>query len=180
MSPGTGGLVRYFLRLGTLGFGGPIALTGAMERDLVEARGWFTRQDYAQGLALAQVAPGPLAAQLAIYLGWVRSGIAGATWVALAFILPSFLIVLGLSALYLHFGGLPWIQAAFYGLSPAVIAVISRAALKLTRVAAGRDPLLWGILAINALLTAWTGREMVWAVVLSGAVTPSSRTWSFA
>src|SRR6185369_8656393 len=100
----------YFLRLGALGFGGPIALAGYMQRDLVERRGWIDKQDYVEGLALAQLAPGPLAAQLAIYLGWVRARVLGATLVSLAFILPSFVIVLALSALYVSFGGLPWMQ----------------------------------------------------------------------
>src|SRR5258705_12893969 len=99
-------LLGYFLRLGTLGFGGPIALAGYMQRDLVERRRWISKQDYVEGLALAQLAPGPLAAQLAIYLGWVRSGVLGATLVSLAFVLPSFLMVLALSAFCVRFGGL--------------------------------------------------------------------------
>src|SRR5215470_14976370 len=99
-------LLGYFLRLGTFGFGGPIALCGYMQRDLVERRRWIAPEDYKQGLALAQLAPGPLAAQLAIYLGWVRARVLGATLVALAFVLPSFLMVLGLSALYVRYGGL--------------------------------------------------------------------------
>src|SRR5512135_300366 len=93
-----GDFLLYFLRLGTFGFGGPIALAGHMQRDLVEERGWVSRQDYLDGLALAQLAPGPLAAQLAMYLGYVRAGIVGATLVGAAFILPSFLMVLALSA----------------------------------------------------------------------------------
>src|SRR5712692_11643926 len=100
-------LLVYFLRLGTFGFGGPIALAGYMQRDLVENRRWFTPQDYAEGLALSQLSPGPLAAQLAKYLGWVRGGVAGATLVGLAFILPSFVIVLALSFVYVRFHGLP-------------------------------------------------------------------------
>src|SRR5437867_12283101 len=115
----------YFLRLGTLGFGGPIALVGYMQRDLVDQRHWVSRQDYVEGLALAQLAPGPLAAQLAIYLGWVRAGVPGATLVSVAFILPSFLMVLALSALYLRYGGLAWMQGAFYGIGAAVIAIIA-------------------------------------------------------
>src|SRR5882757_6416798 len=105
----------YFLRLGTFGFGGPIALAGYMQSDLVERRRWITKQDYVEGLALAQLAPGPLAAQLAIYLGWVRAGVMGATLVGLVFILPSFLMVMGLSAIYLRYGGLDWMQGVFYG-----------------------------------------------------------------
>src|SRR5213594_1130902 len=98
------GLLRYFLRLGTLGFGGPIALAGAMQRDLVEERRWVSRQDYLEGLALAQLAPGPLAAQLAIYLGYLRGGTLGASLVGLAFIGPSFLMVLAISSAYVRFG----------------------------------------------------------------------------
>src|SRR5689334_25115883 len=100
--------VGYFLWLGTVGFGGPIALAGHMQQDLVDARGWIRKEDYLEGLALAQLAPGPLAAQLAIYLGYVHSGIVGATAIAIAFVLPSFLMVLALSAAYVRFGGLPW------------------------------------------------------------------------
>src|SRR5881296_2917704 len=117
--------VLYFLYLGTFGFGGPIALAGYMQRDLVEKRGWITKKDYVEGLALAQLAPGPLAAQLAIYLGWASGGVSGATMVGVAFVLPSFLMVLGISAAYLRFGGLPWMQGAFYGIGAAVIAVIA-------------------------------------------------------
>src|SRR6266403_6109547 len=108
-------LLVYFLRLGTLGFGGPIALAGRMERDLVQERRWISRQDYLEGLAFSQLSPGPLAAQLAMYLGWLRAGALGATLVGVAFILPSLLMVLVLAALYVHFGSLPWIQGMFYG-----------------------------------------------------------------
>ena len=97
-------LLLYFLRLGTAGFGGPIALVGYMQRDLVEKRRWISRQDYVEGLALAQLAPGPLAAQLAIYLGWVRAGATGATLVGAAFVLPSFVMVLAISALSTEIG----------------------------------------------------------------------------
>src|SRR5262247_2987928 len=133
----------YFLRLGALGFGGPIALAGYMQRDLVERRRWISKHDYVEGLALAQLAPGPLAAQLAIYLGWVRAGSLGATLVSAAFILPSFLMVLVLSALYLRFGGLSWMQGMFYGIGAAVIAIIARSAVKLLRMTLARDALLW-------------------------------------
>src|SRR5213596_17114 len=123
----------YFLKLGTLGFGGPIALAGYMQRDLVDQRGWIAPDDYKQGLALAQLAPGPLAAQLAIYLGWVRGGVTGATLVGAAFVFPSFVMVLAISELYVRFGGLPWMQGAFYGIGAAVIAIIARSAYKLVR-----------------------------------------------
>jgi chromate transporter len=104
----------YFLWLGTVGFGGPIALAGRMLQDLVEKRNWIRKQDYMKGLALAQLAPGPLAAQLATYLGYVRAGVLGATVVGIVFVLPSFLMVLGISAAYVRFGGLAWMQAVFY------------------------------------------------------------------
>src|SRR5436309_13470327 len=141
-------LLLYFLRLGTFGFGGPIALVGYMQRDLVERRGWVSKQDYMEGLALAQLAPGPLAAQLAIYLGWLRAGTVGATAVALAFVLPSFIMVLALSALYLRYGGLAWMQGAFYGIGAAVIAIIGRSAYKLVRLTIGKDRLLVALFAV--------------------------------
>ncbi|MBI1752643.1 MAG: chromate efflux transporter [Acidobacteria bacterium] len=163
-----GTFLAYFLRLGTLGFGGPIALAGAMHRDLVETRGWITEEDYQEGLTLAQVSPGPLAAQLAIYLGYVRAGILGANLVGLAFILPSFLMVLGLAALYLRFGGLHWMQAVFYGVGAAVIGLIIRSAFKLAKSTLKRDPLAWGIFAVVGLATAITGREWVLLVIGGG------------
>ncbi len=165
-----GRFLAYFLRLGTLGFGGPIALAGAMQRDLVEERRWIDREDYVQGLALAQLAPGPLAAQLAIYLGWIRGRVAGATLVGIAFVLPSFLMVLGLSAAYVAWGGLRPIQALFYGIGAAVIGIITRSAARLTRTTLKRDPLAWGIFATLAFVTAFTGREIVWLVLLAGAL----------
>src|SRR6266487_1249148 len=161
-------LVAYFLRLGALGFGGPIALAGAMERDLVDDRKWFTPDEYLRGLALAQLAPGPLAAQLAIYLGWARGGILGATLVGIAFVLPSFLIVLVLSALYIRFHGLAWMQAVFYGVGSAVIGIIARSAIKLTRISLKRDVLLWTVFAIVGAMTAITESEIVWLFLLSG------------
>src|SRR6516162_10796332 len=108
-------LSLYFLRLGTFGFGGPIALVGRMQKDLVEDRGWFSQQDYLQGLAFCQLSPGPLAAQLAMYLGWLHSGILGASLSGIAFIVPSFLMVVALAEVYVRYGGLSWIQGAFYG-----------------------------------------------------------------
>ncbi len=162
-------LLGYFVRLGTFGFGGPIALCGYMQRDLVERRGWVSPDDYKQGLALAQLAPGPLAAQLAIYLGWVRGRALGATLVAAAFILPSFVMVMVLSALYVRFGGLAWMQGAFYGIGAAVIAIIARSAWKLVRMTLARDPLLWAVFAVAGVVTAWTESEIVW-LFLGGGV----------
>lgn len=160
--------VGYFLRLGTIGFGGPIALAGHMQRDLVDERGWVRKEDYLEGLALAQLAPGPLAAQLAIYLGYIRAGVLGASAVGMAFVLPSFLMVLGLSAAYVRFGGLPWMQGMFYGIGAAVIGIIARSAFKLTKVTLGKDKLLWGIFAVLAVSTVWTSREIIWLFLLGG------------
>ncbi len=163
-------LLVYFLRLGSLGFGGPIALVGYMQRDLVEDRRWISAKDYGEGLALAQLAPGPLAAQLAIYLGWLRGGNLGATLVAIAFIAPSFGMVLAISALYLEFGGLPWMQGVFYGVGAAVIAIIARSAYKLARMTLGKDRLLGALFAFSALFTAWTESEMIWVFLASGLI----------
>jgi chromate transporter len=163
-------LLRYFLRLGTLGFGGPIALCGYMQRDLVERRRWIAPDDYKEGLALAQLAPGPLAAQLAIYLGWVRARLLGATLVAVAFVLPSFLMVLVLSALYVRYGGLSWMQGAFYGIGAAVIAIIGRSASKLVRMTLARDWLLWAIFLAAGTITAWTESEIVWVFIAGGVL----------
>lgn len=168
----------YFLRLGTFGFGGPIALAGYMQRDLVERRQWVSREDYLEGLALAQLAPGPLAAQLAIYLGWVRARVMGATLVAAAFILPSFLMVLALSAVYVRFGGLSWMQGAFYGIGAAVIAIIARSALKLVRLTLAKDWILWLLFALNAVVTAWTESEIVWVFLISGVIAVLLRAMS--
>src|SRR5438067_2492301 len=163
-------LLLYFLRLGTLGFGGPIALAGYMQRELVEGRRWVSKQDYLEGLAFSQLSPGPLAAQLAMYLGWLRAGAFGATLVGIAFILPSFLMVLVLAALYVHYGNLPWIQGMFYGIGAAVIAIIVRSAIKLVRTTVGKDWLLWTIFAALAITTAWTKSEIIWLFILCGAV----------
>ena len=162
--------VGYFLRLGSVGFGGPIALAGRMQQDLVDERGWITNEDYLEGLALAQLAPGPLAAQLAIYLGYLRAGIVGATLVGIAFVLPSFLTVLVLSAAYVRYGGLSWMQGMFYGIGAAVIGIIARSAFKLARMTLRQDRLLWAIFLVLAVTTAWTSREIIWLVVLSGVV----------
>ncbi|HEX6274466.1 MAG TPA: chromate transporter [Polyangiaceae bacterium] len=166
-----GDMVRYFLHLGTFGFGGPIALAGYMQRDLVERRRWISKQDYVEGLALAQLAPGPLAAQLAIYLGWVRGKVLGATLVAFAFVLPSFLMVLALSVLYIHFNGLSWMRGAFYGIGAAVIAIIARSAFKLVKMTLSKDYLLWALFIASAVVTAWTESEIVWLFLGSGIVT---------
>jgi len=136
-------LLAYFLRLGTFGFGGPIALAGRMDRDLVEERGWVSRQDYVEGLAFSQLSPGPLAAQLAMYIGWVRAGRLGAALVAAAFIAPSFLMAVAVAAAYIRYERLPWIQDVFYGVGAAVIAIIAQSAYRLSRKTIGKDLFLW-------------------------------------
>lgn len=161
-------LLWYFLKLGTIGFGGPIALAGYMQRDLVEREHWFTAEEYLDGLAFSQLSPGPLAAQLASYLGFVRAGVAGATLVGVVFILPSFLMVFALAGAYVKFGGLRWMSAAFYGIGAAVIAVIARSALKLVKTAVKQDKLLWGIFLALLVSTALTEREIVWLFLAGG------------
>ena len=162
-------LVLYFLRLGTTGFGGPIALVGYMERDLVTERGWITSEEYRRGLALAQLAPGPLAAQLAIYIGYVKGKVPGATVAGLAFILPSFLMVVGIGMLYVAYGGLEWMQAVFYGVGAAVIGIIIRSAYNLVRRTLKSTVLLWAIFFVMGVVTAFTQEEIVWLFLLSGA-----------
>ena len=163
-------LIRYFLRLGSLGFGGPVALIGYMHRDLVAERRWISDADYHEGLALAQLAPGPLAAQLAIYLGYVHYRLRGATLVGLAFVLPSFLMVLALSVAYTAYGGLPWMQAVFYGVGAGVIGIIGVSATKLTRKSLGPDRWLWAYYGVAAAVTVVTHTEPVLLFLGAGVV----------
>ena len=167
---GLGPFVRYFLYLGTLGFGGPVALVGFMHRDLVEKERWVSEEEYQLGLALAQIMPGPLAAQLAIALGYFQHGLLGATAVGAAFVVPSFLMVLGISMAYVRFGGLWWMQALFYGIGAAVIAIITIAAYKLSRSTNKRDPLLWAIFAALGLVTVVAQAELAEFFVVAGLV----------
>lgn len=163
-------LVAYMLRLGALGFGGPVALAGYMYRDLVEQRGWIGESDYKEGLALAQLMPGPLAAQLAIYLGFVHYRVRGATLVGLAFVLPSFLMVLAIGAAYVAFGGIGWMQAVFYGVGAAVIGIIAMSAYKLTTRSIGRDRILWAIYLVSGAITVITESETVWVFLAAGVL----------
>jgi len=164
-------MVRYALCLGTWGFGGPVALVGYMHRDLVEQRKWISEAEYKEGLTLAQIMPGPLAAQLAIYLGYVHYGNLGATLVGVAFVLPSFLMVLALGWAYKLYGGLPWMQAVFYGVGASVIAIIAISAYKLTQKTVGKDWLLWSILLISAVTTVVTESEYVPLFIGAGVLT---------
>jgi chromate transporter len=169
-------LVGYFLYLGALGFGGPVALAGFMHRDLVEKRRWIDEEEYRLALALAQIMPGPLAAQLAIALGYFQRGVLGATAVGLAFVVPSFLMVVGISIAYRRYGGLWWMQALFYGIGAAVIAIIAIAAYKLARSTNKRDPLLWAIFGVLALVTVWAQAELAEFFVLAGFVVLFARS----
>lgn len=154
-------LILYFLKLGSLGFGGPVALTGYMHRDLVEKRKWISEEDYKEGLALAQLAPGPLAAQLGIYMGYVHYRVLGATLAGLAFILPSFLLVVALGYIYVAWEGIPLMQSVFYGVAAAVIGIIAISAYKLTKKSIGGDKILIGIYFITAAYTVWKESEEI-------------------
>ncbi|MGH7561443.1 MAG: chromate efflux transporter [Gemmatimonadales bacterium] len=176
MTPAVWRLAGYFLDLGATGFGGPIALVGYMQRDLVERRGWVSQREYAEGLAFSQLAPGPLAAQLAIYLGWVRGGAAGATVTGAAFLLPSFVMVLALSVAYVRFGGLPWMRGAFYGIGAAAIAVIARGAVRLATLTLRRDRTLWAVALVNAAVVVVAQVELVGVLVASGALVAGLRS----
>lgn len=161
-------IVLYMLKLGTIGFGGPVALVGYMHRDLVEQRNWISEADYKEGMALSQLAPGPLAAQLAIYLGYVHYRILGATLAGIAFVIPSFFMVLGIGWAYVRFGGLPWMQAVFYGVGAAVIGIITMSTKKLTEKSIGKDKLLWAIYLLLAGVTVITESEVAWLFIGCG------------
>jgi chromate transporter len=164
-------ITRYFLQLGALGFGGPVALVGFMRRDLVDARGWISEAEYKEGLALSQLAPGPLAAQLAMYLGYVHHGILGSSLVGLAFVLPSFVMVVTLGWAYTRFGGLEWMQAVFYAVSACVIGIIANSAYKLAVKTLARDSLLWVIFVVVMIWTFVTESEAIWLFLAGGTVT---------
>ncbi|SHE42691.1 chromate transporter [Pedobacter caeni] len=162
-------ITTYFLKLGTWGFGGPVALASYMHRDLVERKNWLTEEEYKEGLALAQLAPGPMASQLAIYIGFVHYGLLGATLAGLAFVLPSFIMVVLLGMAYQLYGGLAWMQAVFYGVGASVIGIITISAYKLTIKSISRpEPalmkakwLLWIFYISGAVITVITEKEEV-------------------
>jgi chromate transporter len=170
-------LVQYFLRLGTIGFGGPVALVGYMHRDLVMQRQWISEAEYKEGLTLAQLMPGPLAAQLAIYLGYVHYGVIGATLVSGAFVLPSFLMVLALGWAYMEYGGISWMQAVFYGVGASVIGIITISAYRLTQKTIGRSGLLWFVYAASAALTIITESESILLFLGAGLIVWGIRTF---
>ncbi len=162
------GLIVYFAKLGSWGFGGPIALCGYMHRDLVEERRWYTEEEYQQGLAIAQTMPGPLAAQLAMWLGYLERGSIGALAVTLPFVVPPFLIVTAVAVIYAEYQGLPIVQDLFFGVAPAVMAIVAIAAYKLARSTNKRDPMLWVIAAVLCTVTAVAGAEIVWLFIAAG------------
>lgn len=174
-----GQLTGYALRLGTIGFGGPVALVGYMHRDLVEDRKWISESEFKEGMTLAQLMPGPLAAQLAIYLGYVHHGVLGATTVGVAFVLPSFLMVIALGWAYLHFGGISWMQAVFYGVGAAVIGIISISAYKLTRKTLGSDRLLWIVFIASVAITILTESESILFFLGAGLLVFASKMKPF-
>jgi chromate transporter len=161
-------LTAYFLRLGSSGFGGPIALVGYMQRDLVEQRHWFTEAEYRQGLALAQTMPGPLAAQLAMWFGYLQRGALGAAAVAVPFVLPPCLLVIAVAIVYAKYQGLAAVHEIFLGVGPAVLAIIAIAAYKLARTTNKTDPLLWAVAAGVCAITAIARTEIVWLFLGAG------------
>ncbi len=171
-------LVIYFLKLGYAGFGGPVALVGYMHRDLVEQRKWISEEEYKEGLAFAQLAPGPLAAQLGIYLGFVHYRILGATLCGIAFVIPSFIMVVLIGIAYKLFGGLPWMQAVFYGVGAAVIGIIIMSSYKLTTKSVSKlnfadvkeKWLLWLFYIVAATITIITQSEQVLLFVAAGLI----------
>ncbi len=163
-------LLLYFLKLGATGFGGPIALVGYMHQHLVEEKKWFTQEEYRHGLALSQLLPGPLAAQLAIYFGYLKNKLLGATLVAIAFILPSFLMVLGLSYLYVQYRGLPWISSIFYGMSAAVIGVVIATAYKITKISLSKNVGRWFVFLLLATVTIYFGKAYFFLFFLGGII----------
>ena len=165
---GLGKVLGYFLRLGTIGFGGPIATVGYMQRDLVERRKWMDRKDFLDGVALGQTMPGPLAAQVAMWVGYLRRGPLGALAVAVAFIAPSFVVVVAVGALYTRYSGLALVQSLFYAIAPAVMAIITIAAVKLLRLTNRRDPRLWAVSAVVFTVTAATGSEPALLIIAAG------------
>lgn len=167
----------YFLKLGTIGFGGPVALVGFMHRDLVERRQWITEDTYKLSLALAQIMPGPLAAQVAIAIGYFEGGVLGATLSGLALVLPSFLMVVAISLAYVAYGGLWWMQALFYAIGATVIAIIVIAAYKLARSTNKRDPLLWAIFVMLTSVTVWAQAELAEFFIFAGLIVLFVRAW---
>lgn len=164
-------LARYFLWLGTFGFGGPIALIGYMQRDLVEKKAWLSHEDYTHGLALAQICPGPVATKLAVYFGWLKARIFGATVIAIAFLLPSFVLVIALAVIYTYNVGVSWVQGVFYGIGASIVAVIIRSAYKLAKITCKKEHLLWVLFMVSACISILFTTSVIWVLLASGVLT---------
>src|SRR5882724_3134453 len=162
-------LVSYYLRLGALGFGGPVALVGQMEKELVQERKWLTKEEMREGIAVCQSMPGPLAIQVGIYISYLRGGFWGAWAGGWAFILPNFVIVATLGALYTYFGGLSPVTAIFYGVAPAVIALILSSCYSLAKLGM-EDWLQWAIAAVCFVVTVAVQAEVALLFLASGIV----------
>ncbi len=162
-------LVLYFLRLGCLGFGGPVALVGQMERELVAEKGWLTKEQMRESIAICQSLPGPLAIQVGVYISWLRCGFWGAWAGGWAFILPNFVIVAALGALYVHLGDLKAVTGIFYGVSPAVIALILHSCWRLAKLGM-EDKLQWAIAAVCLVVTVWLQAEVALLFLGAGLV----------
>jgi chromate transporter len=170
VTPRFGQFLLYFLRLGALGFGGPAALANAIRRDLVEQRGWITSDEYESGLALAAACPGPLAYQLGVYCGYIRFGIGGGVAVAVAFGLAPFVLVTIAAALYVRFSGSWEVRALFYGIAPAVVALIANACLNLGARTLRRDRLAWLFAAVACAVTVILQRELAPLFIVAGII----------
>src|SRR5213075_2184907 len=162
-------LVRYYLRLGLLGFGGPVALVGQMEREMVGERKWLTKEEMREGIAVCQSLPGPLAIQVGIWVSYIRGGFWGAWAGGWAFILPNFIIVAALGALYVYYGGLSPVKAIFYGVSPAVIALILHSCYRLTKLGM-KDWLEWALAAAAFVITVAVRAEVALVFIACGIV----------
>src|SRR5437660_4767160 len=162
-------LVMYYLRLGAIGFGGPVALVGQMEKELVQERGWLTKDEFREGVAVCQSLPGPLAIQVGIFIAYLRGGFWGAWVGGWAFILPNFIFVAALGALFVYFGDLPPVKAIFYGVSPAVIAMILYSCYRLVKLGM-EDRLQWVIAAACLIVTVAVQAEVALLFIISGAI----------
>lgn len=171
-------LGNYFLYLGSIGFGGPAALTQRMEVDLVTEKKWLTKEEYVEGFALSQLAPGPLAAQLAIYIGWLKYGNLGAAWIGFLFCLPSFLMCIAIGFLYVKFDSLPWIESVFYIAGPAVVAVIVNSSYSLFNKTSKEDRFTILIWIISAIYTAYYEEESILLFMTCGLVLALIRKYS--
>lgn len=167
-SPSLWSLIKYFLYLGCIGFGGPLALIGYMRRDLVEKRSWISHSNFLNGLALSSLCPGPLATQVAVYIGWLHARILGATAILLALTLPAFLMILALAIAYTHYGDVSWARSAFYGISAGVIAIVIRNAYELSKMIVGRDRWLWVVLMLNIFIATTAHIQIYWTFLISG------------